>query len=159
VPTEPPELWDIRVTVEGEMGYVTSEGILAVIISSCEDSASAIMDAAAPHYERRATPSGVASARRPSSPRRQVPQPPSGRSGTSSARRWRPRTSPGSASATRPRSAAGGDRSSPCQAHRINPSRESQPDSWDRHLQVGCNHNTRDHDDEQPLCLPIGAVC
>jgi ketosteroid isomerase-like protein len=39
VPTEPPELWDIRVTVDGDMGYVTSEGILPVVT--------------APHYERR----------------------------------------------------------------------------------------------------------
>ena len=53
VPTEPPELWDIRVTVDGDMGYVTSEGILPVVIASDEGSGSAVMDAAAPHYERR----------------------------------------------------------------------------------------------------------
>jgi ketosteroid isomerase-like protein len=53
VPTEPPELWDIRVTVDGDMAYVTSEGILPVSITSGEGSGSAVMDAAAPRYERR----------------------------------------------------------------------------------------------------------
>jgi ketosteroid isomerase-like protein len=53
VPTEPPELWDVRVTVDGDMAYVTSEGILPVSITSGEGSGSAVMDAAAPHYERR----------------------------------------------------------------------------------------------------------
>jgi len=53
VPTEPPELWDIRVTVDGDMAYVTSEGILPVVIASSEGSGSAVMDGAAPRYERR----------------------------------------------------------------------------------------------------------
>jgi len=53
VPTEPPELWDIRVTVDGDMAYVTSEGILPVVMKSEEGSGSATMDGAAPHYERR----------------------------------------------------------------------------------------------------------
>lgn len=53
VPTEPPELWDIRVTADGDMAYVTSEGILPVTIASEEGSGSAIMDAAIPNYERR----------------------------------------------------------------------------------------------------------
>jgi ketosteroid isomerase-like protein len=53
VPTEPVELWDVRVTVDGDMGYVTCEGILPVVIASSEGSGSAVMDAAAPHYERR----------------------------------------------------------------------------------------------------------
>lgn len=52
VPTEPPELWDIRVTVDGDMAYLTAEGILPVVASG-EGSGSAIMDAAVPHYERR----------------------------------------------------------------------------------------------------------
>ena len=53
VPTEPVELWDVRVTVDGDMGYVTCEGILPVVIASDEGSGSAVMDGAAPHYERR----------------------------------------------------------------------------------------------------------
>jgi ketosteroid isomerase-like protein len=53
VPTEPPELWNIHVTVDGDMAYVTSEGILPVVMKSEEGSGSATMDGAAPHYERR----------------------------------------------------------------------------------------------------------
>ncbi len=53
VPTEPPELWDIRVSVGGGMAYLTAEGILPVVMQSSEGSGSAIMDAAAPNYERR----------------------------------------------------------------------------------------------------------
>ena len=52
VPTEPPELWDIRVTVDGDMAYLTAEGVLPVVTSG-EGSGSAIMDCAAPLYERR----------------------------------------------------------------------------------------------------------
>jgi ketosteroid isomerase-like protein len=53
VPTEPPELWNIDVTVDGDMAYLTAEGILPVVITSEEGSGSATMDGAAPHYERR----------------------------------------------------------------------------------------------------------
>ncbi len=52
VPTEPPELWDIRVTVDGDMAYLTAEGILPVVASG-EGSGSAVMDCAAALYERR----------------------------------------------------------------------------------------------------------
>lgn len=53
VPTEPVELWDVRVTVDHDMAYLTAEGILPVVIASGEGSGSAIMDAAAAHYDRR----------------------------------------------------------------------------------------------------------
>ncbi|MGH8957033.1 MAG: nuclear transport factor 2 family protein, partial [Microbacterium sp.] len=53
VPTEPPELWDIRVTVDQDMAYVTSQGVLPLTVASEEGSGSAIIDAALPHYERR----------------------------------------------------------------------------------------------------------
>lgn len=53
VPTEPVELWDVRVTVDGDMAYVTSEGVLPVTMTSDSGSGSAIMDCAAPLYERR----------------------------------------------------------------------------------------------------------
>lgn len=53
VPTEPPELWDIRVTVDGDMAYVTAEGILPVTVTSEEGSGSSLIDAMAPRYERR----------------------------------------------------------------------------------------------------------
>lgn len=53
VPTEPVELWDIRVTVDSDMAYVTSEGILPVTLTSSGGSGSAIMDCAATLYERR----------------------------------------------------------------------------------------------------------
>lgn len=52
VPTDPPELWDVRVTVDGDMAYVTSEGILPVTVTSDEGSGSSLIDAMAPHYER-----------------------------------------------------------------------------------------------------------
>lgn len=52
VPTEPPELWDIRVEVSGDMAYVTSLGVLPVVLQSDAGSGSAIMDCAARHYER-----------------------------------------------------------------------------------------------------------
>ena len=44
----------MRVTVDHDMAYLTAEGILPVVIASGEGSGSAIMDAAAGHYERRA---------------------------------------------------------------------------------------------------------
>lgn len=53
VPTEPVELWDVRVTVDHDMAYVTAEGVLPVVMASGEGSGSAIMDAAATLYERR----------------------------------------------------------------------------------------------------------
>ena len=53
VPTEAPELWDIRVTVDGDMAYVTSEGILPFTVTSDEGSGSALLDAATQLYERR----------------------------------------------------------------------------------------------------------
>jgi ketosteroid isomerase-like protein len=53
VPTEPVELWNVRVELGGDMAYVTCEGILPVVIASDEGSGSAVMDAAAQHYERR----------------------------------------------------------------------------------------------------------
>ena len=53
VPTDPPELWDIRVTVVGDLAYVTSEGILPVTVSSDDGSGSSLIDAMAPRYERR----------------------------------------------------------------------------------------------------------
>ncbi len=53
VPTDPPELWDIRVTVDGDMAYVTAEGILPVTVASEEGSGSSLIDAMAPRYERR----------------------------------------------------------------------------------------------------------
>src|SRR5262249_53862911 len=52
VPTEPPELWDIRVTVEGDMAYVTSQGVLPFAVTSDEGSGSAVLDAAAGHCGR-----------------------------------------------------------------------------------------------------------
>jgi ketosteroid isomerase-like protein len=53
VPTEPPELWDIRVTVDGDIAYVTSEGILPFTVTSDEGSGSGLLDAATKLYERR----------------------------------------------------------------------------------------------------------
>jgi ketosteroid isomerase-like protein len=53
VPTEPPELWDVRATVSGDMGYVTAEGILPVVAASEEGSGSSLIDSMAPRYERR----------------------------------------------------------------------------------------------------------
>jgi ketosteroid isomerase-like protein len=53
VPTEPPELWDVRVTVDHNMAYVTSEGILSIVATSNEGSGSSLIDAMARHYERR----------------------------------------------------------------------------------------------------------
>ncbi len=53
VPTDPPELWDIRVTVDHDMAYVTAEGILPVTVASEEGSGSSLIDAMAPRYERR----------------------------------------------------------------------------------------------------------
>lgn len=53
VPTDPPELWDIRVMVEGDMAYLTSEGILPITVTSDEGSGSSLVDAMAPRYERR----------------------------------------------------------------------------------------------------------
>jgi ketosteroid isomerase-like protein len=53
VPTEPPELWDVRVTVDGDMAYVTSEGVLPLAMTSDEGSGAAVVDAVAPLYERR----------------------------------------------------------------------------------------------------------
>jgi hypothetical protein len=53
VPTEPVELWDVRVTVDRDMAYLTAEGVLPVVIAAEEGSGSAIMDAAAKLYERR----------------------------------------------------------------------------------------------------------
>jgi ketosteroid isomerase-like protein len=52
VPTEPPELWDIRVTVEGDIAYVTSQGVLPFAVTSEEGSGSAVLDAAVAHYQR-----------------------------------------------------------------------------------------------------------
>src|SRR5919199_6605283 len=53
VPTEPPELWDVRVTVDGDMAYVTAEGILPVVATSERGSGSALIDSMARRYERR----------------------------------------------------------------------------------------------------------
>ena len=53
VPTEPPELWDVRVTVDGDMAYVTAEGFLPFTVTSDEGSGSALLDAVLPLYERR----------------------------------------------------------------------------------------------------------
>jgi ketosteroid isomerase-like protein len=53
VPTTPPELWDVRVTVEGDMAYLTAEGILPVTVESDEGSGSSLIDAMAPRYGRR----------------------------------------------------------------------------------------------------------
>jgi ketosteroid isomerase-like protein len=53
VPTEPPELWDIRVTVDGDMAYLTAEGILPVTVTSEEGSGSSLIDSMAQRYERR----------------------------------------------------------------------------------------------------------
>lgn len=52
VPPEPPELWNIDVTVVGDMAYVTSEGILPFVVRSSEGSGSATLDATLPLYER-----------------------------------------------------------------------------------------------------------
>jgi ketosteroid isomerase-like protein len=52
MPTEPPELWDIRVTVDHDMAYVTAEGVLPVVVRSAEGSGSALIDSMAPLYER-----------------------------------------------------------------------------------------------------------
>jgi ketosteroid isomerase-like protein len=53
VPTEPPELWDVRVTVDGDVAYVTAEGFLPFTVTSDEGSGSALLDAVLPLYERR----------------------------------------------------------------------------------------------------------
>ena len=53
VPTEPPELWDIRVTVGGDMAYLTAEGILPFTVRSEEGSGSGLLDAVVPLYGRR----------------------------------------------------------------------------------------------------------
>ena len=53
VPTDPPELWDVRVSVDGDMAYVTSEGILPITVTSESGSGSSVIDAMAPRYERR----------------------------------------------------------------------------------------------------------
>jgi len=53
VPTEPVELWDVRVTVDGDMAYVTSQGVLPVVVFSEEGSGSSVIDRMAPLYERR----------------------------------------------------------------------------------------------------------
>jgi ketosteroid isomerase-like protein len=53
VPTEPPELWDIRVTVDGDMAYLTAEGILPFTVRSEEGSGSGLLDAVLPLYEPR----------------------------------------------------------------------------------------------------------
>jgi ketosteroid isomerase-like protein len=52
VPTDPPVLWDIQVTVDRDMAYVTSEGILPVTVASDEGSGSSLIDSMAPRYER-----------------------------------------------------------------------------------------------------------
>jgi len=52
VPTEWPETWDVQVTVDGDMAYLTSEGILPVVASG-EGSGSSTLDAVVPLYERR----------------------------------------------------------------------------------------------------------
>ena len=53
VPTEPVELWDVHITAGTDMAYITSEGVLPVTVTSGDGSGSAIMDCAAPLYERR----------------------------------------------------------------------------------------------------------
>jgi ketosteroid isomerase-like protein len=53
VPTEPPELWDVRVTVAGDMAYVTAVGVLPFTVRSDSGSGSALLDAVLPLYERR----------------------------------------------------------------------------------------------------------
>jgi ketosteroid isomerase-like protein len=53
VPTEPPELWDVRVAVAGDMAYVTAQGFLPFTVRSDEGSGSALLDAVLPLYERR----------------------------------------------------------------------------------------------------------
>jgi hypothetical protein len=52
VPTEPPELWDVQVTVDGDVAYVTAEGVLPFTVPD-EGSGSALLDAVLPLYERR----------------------------------------------------------------------------------------------------------
>jgi ketosteroid isomerase-like protein len=53
VPTEPPELWDIRLTIDGDLAYLTSEGFLPFTVRSDQGSGSGILDAALPLYEQR----------------------------------------------------------------------------------------------------------
>lgn len=53
VPTEPVELWDVEVHVQGDMAYVTAEGILPVTMTSEEGSGSSVLDAVAPLYDVR----------------------------------------------------------------------------------------------------------
>ncbi|WP_051579669.1 YybH family protein [Pseudonocardia acaciae] len=50
-PTEPPSLWDVRVSVDHDMAYLTSEGVLAVVAAG-EGTGSATLDAVAPLYPR-----------------------------------------------------------------------------------------------------------
>ncbi|WP_165969069.1 nuclear transport factor 2 family protein [Actinomadura sp. KC06] len=50
VPTEPPRLWDIRVVVDGDMAYVTSEGALPFEVTG-DGSGSATLDAVVPLYD------------------------------------------------------------------------------------------------------------
>jgi ketosteroid isomerase-like protein len=52
VPTEPVKLWDVQVTVDGDMAYVTAEGILPITLVSDEGSGSATLDAVAPLYPK-----------------------------------------------------------------------------------------------------------
>lgn len=52
VPTEWPEVWDERITVSGDIAYLTAEGVLPVTASG-EGSGSATLDAVVPLYERR----------------------------------------------------------------------------------------------------------
>jgi ketosteroid isomerase-like protein len=53
VPDEPPELWDVQVTVASELAYVTAEGMLPFLVASDEGGQAAVVAAMGPRYERR----------------------------------------------------------------------------------------------------------
>lgn len=54
VPTEAPELWDVRVVVGGDLAYVTAEGVLPVTVTSDDGAGAALIARMADCYETRA---------------------------------------------------------------------------------------------------------
>lgn len=53
VPDEPPEIWDTRVTIGGDLAYVTSEGMLPFHVASDEGGQASVVAAMGPRYEQR----------------------------------------------------------------------------------------------------------
>ena len=52
VPDDPAETWDTRVTVAGDLAYVTSEGMLPFLVASDEGGQASVVAAMGPRYER-----------------------------------------------------------------------------------------------------------